>query len=65
MRSAVSVAGGLPGAPVQVTHRTIHQTSGEIMFQRYGKDDTEYNNSISRYELNKYLIHKAGARAAR
>ena len=55
----------LENMSTQVTHRTIHQTSGEIMFQRYGKDDTEYNNSISRYELNKYLIHKAEAAGAK
>lgn len=41
-----------------VTGRIIH-TNGESMFQRYGKDDTEYNHSISRYELNRFLLQRA------
>ena len=28
-------------------------------YQAYGKDDSEYNLSISRYQLNVYLINKA------
>ena len=42
-----------------VTGRVIHTDSGEQMFQRYGKDDTEYNHSISRYDLNRFLIQRA------
>jgi len=28
--------------------RMVHLTSGELSFQRYGKDDSEYINSVSR-----------------
>ena len=48
----------------RVTGRIIHTTDGERLFQRYGKDDSEFNYSISRYELNKFLLteaEKAGA----
>jgi kynurenine 3-monooxygenase len=43
----------------KVTGRMIWGTSEEPIFQRYGKDDSEFNYSISRYELNKFLIRKA------
>eukprot|EP00939_MAST-03C_sp_MAST-3C-sp1_P000830 g830.t1 len=43
----------------RVTGRVMHQTTGKTAFQRYGKDDSEYNLSISRFELNKYLIAQA------
>ena len=33
--------------------RIIHTSNGKTVFQRYGKDDSECNYSISRYELNK------------
>jgi len=46
---------------VPVTGRIMHQMGGEKVFQRYGKDDSEFNLSISRFELNKYLIAKADA----
>jgi len=47
-----------------VKGRLIHMPNGDVRFQRYGKDDTECNNSVSRFELNKFLIelaHKSGA----
>merc|ERR1719230_382764 len=37
---------------------------GDVVFQGYGKDDTESNYSVSRIDLNKFLIDaaaKAGA----
>ena len=37
---------------VPVTGRVMHQVDGSEVFQRYGKDDSEFNLSISRYELN-------------
>ena len=43
----------------RVTGRIIHTDDGERIFQRYGKDDSEFNYSLSRYELNKFLINKA------
>jgi kynurenine 3-monooxygenase len=42
--------------------RVVHQAQDrtkEAHFQPYGKDDSEYNLSISRFELNKFLINKA------
>lgn len=39
--------------------RMVHLVSGENYFQRYGKDDSEYINAVSRAELNKSLINLA------
>jgi kynurenine 3-monooxygenase len=39
--------------------RMIHSLDGSTMFQRYGKDDTEYINAVSRAELNKKLMDLA------
>lgn len=36
--------------------RMIHPVEGDLNFQRYGKDDSEYINSVSRAELNKSLM---------
>jgi len=47
-----------------VSGRIIHMPSGQAVFQRYGKDDSECNYSVSRVELNRFLIdacEKAGA----
>src|SRR4051812_5609466 len=41
--------------------RMMHAVSGELTFQRYGKDDTEVINSISRAELNMALMTAAEA----
>lgn len=39
--------------------RMIHSLTGELSFQRYGKDDTEYINAVSRAELNILLMDLA------
>lgn len=39
--------------------RMVHPVSGEPAFQRYGKDDSEHINSISRAWLNEVLIDHA------
>ncbi|MDQ3021307.1 MAG: FAD-dependent monooxygenase [Bacteroidota bacterium] len=39
--------------------RMIHPVTGELNFQRYGKDDSEYINAVSRAELNKSLMNLA------
>jgi kynurenine 3-monooxygenase len=39
--------------------RMIHQSDGELYFQRYGKDDSEYINAVSRAELNIALMNLA------
>ena len=42
--------------------RMMHAISGELTFQRYGKDDSEVINSISRAELNMALMTAAEER---
>ncbi len=39
--------------------RSMHSPAGELSFQRYGIDDSQYINSISRGELNKALLNYA------
>lgn len=39
--------------------RMIHTLGSELTFQRYGKDDSEYINAVSRSELNKALMNLA------
>jgi kynurenine 3-monooxygenase len=39
--------------------RMIHTPDGQLLFQQYGKDDSEYINSISRGALNQLLLTKA------
>mmetsp|Transcript_20478 Transcript_20478/g.40545 ORF Transcript_20478/g.40545 Transcript_20478/m.40545 type:complete len:484 (-) Transcript_20478:126-1577(-) len=44
--------------------RILHQTDGSQQFQAYGRDDSEHNYSISRFELNKFLLRKAAEAGA-
>ncbi|HEY3927572.1 MAG TPA: NAD(P)/FAD-dependent oxidoreductase [Candidatus Koribacter sp.] len=39
--------------------RMMHSVTGELTFQRYGKDETEVINSVSRAELNIALMNAA------
>jgi len=39
--------------------RMIHSPEGELTFQAYGRDDSQYINSISRGDLNKILMTAA------
>ncbi len=39
--------------------RMIHPVEGELSFQRYGKDDSEYINAVSRADLNIKLMDLA------
>lgn len=52
LRACDAIGGGLReeilSLAVAVTGRVIHQQDGSVQFQRYGKDDTECNYSISR-----------------
>jgi kynurenine 3-monooxygenase len=41
---------------VPMRGRMIHPISGDLSFQPYGKDDSEFLNSISRGDLNKSLM---------
>lgn len=45
--------------------RMMHSVAGELTFQRYGKDDSEVINSISRAELNIALMNAAEDRGVR
>lgn len=44
---------------VPVTGRMMHSRSGELKYQPYGRDDKECNYSISRLELNQFLLDAA------
>jgi kynurenine 3-monooxygenase len=57
--------GGMQKIIVPMKGRMMHSPSGEITFQRYGKDDTEVINSISRAELNIALMNAAEERGVR
>lgn len=46
---------------VPMRGRMIHQPDGDLIFQPYGNDDSEYINSISRGTLNKELMTAAEA----
>jgi kynurenine 3-monooxygenase len=46
---------------VPMRGRMMHSLAGELTFQRYGKDETEVINSISRAELNVSLMNAAEA----
>ncbi|PZM85924.1 MAG: kynurenine 3-monooxygenase [Candidatus Melainabacteria bacterium] len=49
---------------VPMMGRLMHSRTGETTYQAYGRDDSEYGNSVSRGELNKTLMtaaEKAGA----
>lgn len=48
----------------KVKGRIIHMPDGKVVFQRYGKDDSEHNYSISRIDLNKFLINAAAEAGA-
>lgn len=44
---------------VKMPGRMLHDKAGNLKFAPYGKDETEYINSISRGELNKMLMSAA------
>lgn len=44
---------------VPVLGRMMHDTDGELTYQPYGKDDSECNYSVSRADLNIYLLERA------
>jgi kynurenine 3-monooxygenase len=46
---------------VPMRGRMIHAVDGALTFQRYGRDDSECINSVSRGELNKLLMTSAEA----
>ena len=50
---------------VPVRGRMIHALDGELAYQPYGKDESECNYSISRKQLNEFLISAAEERGVR
>lgn len=54
----------LNGLATKISGRIIHMPDGDRLFQRYGKDDSECNYSISRIDLNKFLIDAAAQAGA-
>lgn len=56
---------GMRSIVVPMRGRMMHSVAGELTFQRYGKDDTEVINSISRADLNIELMEVAEARGAK
>lgn len=63
LRAIDAIGGGLRdeilALGVPVTGRVMHQMDSSTQYQPYGKDKSECNYSISRFELNKFLINKA------
>lgn len=44
---------------VPVTGRMMHSVNGELAYQPYGRDPSECNYSISRADLNRFLINES------
>lgn len=44
---------------VPMMGRLIHSRQGELTYQAYGRDESEFGNSVSRGELNKTLMTEA------
>src|SRR5271155_1949006 len=53
------------GIIIPMRGRMMHSLAGELTFQRYGKDETEVINSISRAELNVSLMNAAEAQGVK
>ena len=53
------VATRLKALGTKVYGRVIHTEDGQILSQKYGKDDNEYNISLSRSALNDFLLGEA------
>jgi len=47
---------------VPVIGRLIHSTTGDLAYQPYGRDESECNYSVSRLELNRFLVTEAARR---
>jgi len=55
----VGIANQIMKNAIPMFGRKIHDMTGEISYQAYGRDDSEHINSISRGDLNKDLISHA------
>ena len=47
---------------IPVKGRMMHDVEGQLTYQPYGRDDTEHNHSVSRSELNAFLLGELEAR---
>lgn len=61
----VRLADGALDLTVAVTGRMMHSIDGELAYQPYGRDETECNYSISRAELNEFLVREADKQGVR
>jgi kynurenine 3-monooxygenase len=61
----VGLKAGALRLTVPVTGRMVHGLDGAVAYQPYGRDETECNHSISRAELNRFLIEEAEKRGVR
>jgi kynurenine 3-monooxygenase len=61
---AVGLARGAMDLTVPVRGRMLHEPDGAVRFQPYGRDRSESNHSISRADLNEYLVAEAERRGA-
>jgi kynurenine 3-monooxygenase len=50
---------------VPVNGRMVHALDGSMAYQPYGRDESECNHSISRAELNRFLIDEAEVHGVR
>src|SRR5260370_42061867 len=57
--SVVGLQGEVLKRATPMRGRMMHSPKGELTFQRYGRDDSQYINSISRGDLNKILMTAA------
>jgi kynurenine 3-monooxygenase len=55
----VGLRDGVLSLTVAVAGRMIHSLDGELSYQPYGRDASECNYSVSRAELNRFLISEA------
>ncbi len=55
----VGIADQVLAEVVPMMGRMMHSREGKLTYQPYGKDDTEYGNSVSRGGLNKILMNRA------
>lgn len=61
----VGLTEGAMRLTVSVTGRMMHDLEGRQTYQPYGRDETECNYSISRGDLNRFLVEEAERAGAR
>lgn len=56
---AIGLENAIRAIAIPMLGRMMHDTNGNLNYQAYGLDDSQYINSVSRSELNLTLIHEA------